>query len=851
MNQNKKIAIVHGIVGVVCFVLALLFFNSRLNVDKKSAVAEMANPSYPVLEVKSGVSSYNLMSGYRDAIDLSLVRNQVTLTNGNNSLELQLHNYNYDITAIQYSLFEKNPEKPLETGTLNRLKENGKKRTRNGKITFTSNLRQGAVYYLKLAVRLDNSTRIFYYTKVQNGATVPLDEYLTFALTFHNNLFDKAKMEENAGYLDITSNVTGNNLSSVNIRSGSAAVSFGNMKVKQETAPRINVQEANDTYTVIKMNTLLSSEISEGIVQYYNLEETYKLRYTTERMYLLDYERTMNAYYNEEIIDSGDNMISLGIQNEKDVSFLSSDKGYKVCFVQQEQLWYYDYQSSDIYKVYSLSSDNLSDLRNVTQDHGIKILSMDDSGNIVYLVYGYISRGRHEGMNGIEIMEYNAKTNCNKELSFLSSSTPYESMKEDLNRLSYLNADHVFYCLLSGDLHQVDIKEKKDEILKSGIVDDGLTASKDQSIIALEKDRDRRENREIEMIDLATGKSHVITCDSDSRIRGIGFLSRDFIYGQAEASDVTKDSGGAVIFPSRYVHIVDMEGNQIKNYEKPGRYVLDTRIKGSVLEMALGKKNGKTMLKLQEKDFIRYKEEEGKDAVTLSTKYSDTFWTQLYMKFPNYVYIQVVPDLLLTKTVVNEDDVSLKLKESGEKPKQYFVYASGEKQGVYSTVSEAIAKADEARGNVIDSEENVLWNCVFPSYAQVAGMEEVVKTGSDEKSLAGCLSMIASVNGKEISPERIETEGESVASLMKKYSGSETLSLTGCSVDEILYYVSQGSPVLTKYDKNRYVIVMSYNATKLRYLDPVTGKSTAVSRPELTKKLEKAGKVFYSYMEKE
>ena len=83
---------------------------------------------------------------------------------------------------------------------------------------------------------------------------------------------------------------------------------------------------------------------------------------------------------------------------------------------------------------------------------------------------------------------------------------------------------------------------------------------------------------------------------------------------------------------------------------------------------------------------------------------------------------------------------------------------------------------------------------------------------------------------------------------MKKYSGYTTRNLTGCTVDEILYYVSQGSPVLAKISSRRYVIVMSYNATKIRYLDPVTGQSTAVSRTEVTNRLEKTGKVFYSYL---
>lgn len=40
-----------------------------------------------------------------------------------------------------------------------------------------------------MAVRLNDSTRIYFYTKVQSGSGYHLDDYLAFVLKFHNNLF--------------------------------------------------------------------------------------------------------------------------------------------------------------------------------------------------------------------------------------------------------------------------------------------------------------------------------------------------------------------------------------------------------------------------------------------------------------------------------------------------------------------------------------------------------------------------------------------------------------------------------------------------------------------------------------
>ena len=848
MKDTIKMAIIRISVAVVVFVAALVFFNYRITSEKGNPVAELANSTYPIMEIGGEESDYNLMSAYRGDIDLSLVRNQITIVDHSQTVQLKLHNYDYDITAIQYILFENDSENPLEEGTLNQLTGIKEENVREGTITFKSDLKQGKNYYLKMAVRLDNSTRAYFYTKIQKGAEYHLKEYTAYALKFHNNLFDKTKKEENATYLEPTGDSATSSFENVTLHSSVDDVFFGNMEVKQESDPRVKVREINDTYAILELDTLISSAISDDVIQYYELEEMYKLRYTQERMYLLDYQRTMDAYYNESMIDSANNYIGLGIQNEQNISYQYADEGHKLCFVSEGQLWYYDYDDSDVSKVYSFSSENLADIRNDQEDHGIKILKMSDKGVIDYLVYGYINRGRHEGANGIQIMRYDPNTNCNEELAFLVSSVPYNNMKEDLDKLSYLNTEDVFYCMLDGDLHQVDLNEKKDTILESGLVNESLTASKDQSIIALEKNQDICQNTEIEMIDLESGKTQTFSCTNNQRIRSVGFLADDFIYATALTVDVSKAANGVVTFPAKQLHIMDIEGNEIKTYNKAGRYILETTVNGSVLEMKFAKKNGSRFVQTSDIDYIRYKEEESEDAITLTTKTSETYGTQLYFKFPNYIYIQVEPDLVLTKILTSEDNNSIVLERSGDVTEQYYVYAGGQRQDVFTNLPEAVNAASEQRGNVIDSQEKTLWQCAFDEYAIVAGMDRVTKVSSDKESLAGCLSMIASVNGNNIDAKEIAAETGTISEKMERCSGHQTLNLTGCSLDDVLYYISQGSPILARYSGRKYVIVMSYNSTKIRYLDPVTGQSTVAGRQEITDILRKAGNVFYSYL---
>lgn len=847
MKKSIQVVLLHVSVGVVLFIGALLFFNYRISAVKGSPVAELAGSTYPVIEIGTEHGDYNQMSAYRGEMDLSLVRNQVTVAEESGTLQLKLYTYDYDITAIQYVLFEKDPDQPLEEGTLNQLKEEESGKCRIGTIQFESDLKEGKNYYLRLAVRLNNNTKAYFYTKLQGGSGYPLEEYFTYAREFHENLLSKETAEKNAGYLEPDSSASSTSLEHVNIHSSLDQISYGGMSVREEYEPRIKIREINGTYAVLELCTVLSSEISDGVVQYYDLKETLKMRYTAERMYLLDYERTMDARYNEKCIDSANNYIGLGIQDMNQIDYRYSDDCKRLCFAMGGQLWYYNYNSSDATRVYSFYSENLADRRNDQDEHGIKILNMDDEGNITYLIYGYMSRGRHEGANGIEIIYFDAQANCNEELAFLETSVPYGTMKEDIDRLAYLTKKNVFYCVLDGDLHKVDLAKKTDEILRSGLVDESLTASKDQSIIAIEEAQDVCDNQKIELIQLENGKRQEFTCKKDKRIRSVGFLASDFIYGEAMAADVSRAESGVLTFPMLCLHIVDTEGTEVKNYRKTGRYIMDTEVEGSVLTMTFARKNGKKFNRTSDKDYIRYKEEEA-DEVSLTSKTSNVFGEQIYFKFPEYIYIQIEPDLVLPKVLTSEDNLSLTLERSGEQATRYYTYADGQEQGVFSNLPEAVSYASEIRGNVIDNRENVLWQCAFEEYDIVAGMDQVTKVSSDTQSLASCISMIAGVNGKNISPSQVQGSGKQPSELMEEYCGVKALNLTGCSADDVLYYISQGSPVLAKYSKSRYVVLMSYNSTKIRYLDPVTGQSTAVSREALTDTLKKAGNVFYSYL---
>ena len=108
--------------------------------------------------------------------------------------------------------------------------------------------------------------------------------------------------------------------------------------------------------------------------------------------------------------------------------------------------------------------------------------------------------------------------------------------------------------------------------------------------------------------------------------------------------------------------------------------------------------------------------------------------------------------------------------------------------------------------------------------------------------------MIAALEGKEAAIEQVKkTEGDFLE-VLSAYVGGGSLNLYGCSTDQILYYIGKEIPVIAGLGGNHYVLVMSYNSTKVRYMDPLSGDEVVLERDQFKQQMKKSGNEFYSYL---
>ena len=76
------------------------------------------------------------------------------------------------------------------------------------------------------------------------------------------------------------------------------------------------------------------------------------------------------------------------------------------------------------------------------------------------------------------------------------------------------------------------------------------------------------------------------------------------------------------------------------------------------------------------------------------------------------------------------------------------------------------------------------------------------------------------------------------------------LDVSGCSVDEIIFYVSEGSPVFAMTGNNSAVLVTGYSASHIYYYDPATHTTKSKSFDEADKWFSDAGNIFFTYLER-
>lgn len=284
--------------------------------------------------------------------------------------------------------------------------------------------------------------------------------------------FDPDTLDTLSTYLERT---TGDNdtLQYVSLNNSLSQVGWGSFQGKQLTTPVPSVKEITPTYNVIVLNYVVTRVGENGESEYYNVEEYYRVRYSSSRMYLLNFERTMEEIFRAENGSITEDTINLGIRSGN-VEYQTNEAGSVVAFVQEGELWSYNQAENTLAKVFSFRGYEGIDERENHGEHDIKIVSIDEAGSMEYIVYGYMNRGIHEGCVGIAVYHYDSLANSNEEQVFIPSDMSFEVMKSELGQLMYATDSGEFYIMVDGDVYGIDLNTLETRVIAEGLTDEGV-----------------------------------------------------------------------------------------------------------------------------------------------------------------------------------------------------------------------------------------------------------------------------------------------------------------------------------------------------------------------------------------
>lgn len=193
-------------------------------------------------------------------------------------------------------------------------------------------------YMLVLSLKNEWDQTIRYYTRIIQTEDYFEKEKLDYVMDFHERTFDKEAARELTKYLE--SNAEGDNttFSRVTIHSSFHQVTWGDLQVNKLTEPKVTIKEMGSQTGSLELDYVVSLKDGRN-EDLYTVKEFYRVRYTPDRIYLLDFERTMKQVFQEDGEVFANNKIELGIIAPEDVKLAESDGGNVLAFTDGKRLF--------------------------------------------------------------------------------------------------------------------------------------------------------------------------------------------------------------------------------------------------------------------------------------------------------------------------------------------------------------------------------------------------------------------------------------------------------------------------------------------------------------------------------
>lgn len=832
------------IVLTVVFLISVFVFSMLTNKVNKDSTTTMGEASLPVMYFIYDDKNINELHGYTQEMDMLSMRDGLVPVGEERQIYLEVMTYGREVENLSYEIRSMDGERLLvEDDNADIMATQDKV---GCDISLPSLFEDNQEYHMEIVLTVEG-VDVYYYTRMIRALESNTKECLQFAMTFHDYTFRDDAKDFIPTYMDpATGDAT--TLNYVDLSCTLRQITWADFTGVKLTDPVASFREINDSYNVLTLNYVMTNVNEENEVEYYNVEEYYRLRYTPTRTYVLNFERRMNQIFrSENNFLLGTTGILLGIR-DNNVEYLANDSGNCIAFVQEGELWSYDRINNTLSQVFSFRSTEGINSRENWNQHDIQIVRVNEAGSITFVVSGYMNRGEHEGKVGVGVYHFDGIAHTVEEEVFIPSNKSYEVLQAELGQLVYVNEHKQLYLMMNNSVYKIDMNTFTVDTMVNSDIDDCYAVSKSGRYLAWVEPEHMYASTSLSLEDLKTGSTHIISVDEGFYVLPIAFVGEDFVYGVADATEVKTNAFGDVIYP--------MTKLQILNTSEEKRDVIKTYLPstGQIGEVSVDDNNIYVELVVEKDgrlvtcgaDTIMNRQAEPANAVKLRKSVTDLKQTQVVINMKEIkrdnAILKIYPKhILLEQARI----VNLELETEG----MFYVYARGKVLLATKDAGAAVRCANENLGVVVDADLDYIFKRARSTSKSTISNLIVNDADTGASSFVKAISMVLMRENVGIGVSDLITSGQTPMQIMQSALKEYTvLELENCTIDDVLYFMDQGTPVVARTGVDKAVLLVGYTANNVSYYDPVSKQNRTLSYEDIEKLLEAGGNYFIAYV---
>ncbi|SDB36142.1 hypothetical protein [Butyrivibrio sp. INlla16] len=846
-----KKTIIKIIYTIVVFIVSLLLIGHFTNVETVDMTARMGAPTFPTVTFESGGKQINMLHGYAQEMDVAHMHGEIMPTDAQRTISFQMNTYGESISDLKFEVRQVSGNSLVENSDITDYSQDGD--IIKGKFQMKDLIDPGKEYILVILANVNGKTARYYerviWTEEDNAYHTR--EIVDFALNFSNMTFNNAEhSEELAKYLESNADGDNTSFSHVTINSSYEQVTWGGLNIAGRTDPKVFVRDVHPQTSIIVLDYQVTQKIEDGTEKLYNVEEAYRIRYTSDRIYLLNFDRTMNYVFNADTSDITDNVISLWI-TDPNVTVKESDGGGVFAFVSEDRLYVYNGTGNKIALVFGFYNDEYTDDRATFMGNTIHILSVDEAGNVEFVVSGYMNRGDHEGYVGNAVYKYDSQLNTIEEMAFISSKLHQDIIRSYSEKVLYISTSGALFIKLDGDVYMIDLDSRSQKKLIENLSEDRYCISESGSIIAWHSE----DKKTVQIMNLSTQVTSDIEAESGDFVKVLGFMGEDLVYGMAHEYDVHSDRMGSTVYGMHSIHIVDSDGNILENYSPDQGVVTGVRIEDNVIRLSRAQWNEGSQLYdelIDDQIMSTLKKEVGSNFISVAATENYKNITQINVKsnVKKKSLILQTPNMTLFE---GSRDVQIDSDRSMDDNPYYFVYGLNGLKSIYDNPAEAVNDAYDAAGVVVNDINQYVWvrgNLLTSNQIMyITNLAETRENMTAENSTSVCLDMILQHRGINVNVDSMLEQGKTVVDILSEsLVNAKVLELDGCKMEAMLYYVNQDIPVMATLNDGSSLLIIGFNEMNTVLMEPTTGRVYKFGREDSNNLFENNGNHFVTYL---